>query len=118
MSPFPKWLIEHHPRVTFLDQAQQCTEMKGGAPVKAYWGGDGYRQTDPEVLEKWRCKVPAHWKFTALKQAKFSKNGVMCYRHLYYRVVFGDQDEMTATEELMVSTGYAKPEETLTQRGH
>jgi hypothetical protein len=40
----------------------------------------------------------------------------MCFSHLYFRAVFGDMDEMAATEKLMVSTGYATPEQTLTQR--
>lgn len=114
MNEFSKWLIANHPRVKHLKTARQCDEMKGGAPVKAYWDRDGKRQTDPEIIEKWRCKTPAHWKFKALKKARFSKDGVMCYRHLYFRAVFGDMDEMAATEKLMVSTGYATPEETLT----
>lgn len=116
MSDFTKWMLEHHPRVTFLAKARQCTERKGGAPLKAYWKRDGTRQDDPATLEKWRCKTPAHWKFTALKRARFSRDGVMCWRHLYFRAIFGDMDESAATEKLMVKTGYATPEQTLTQR--
>lgn len=118
MSQFSEWLLQNHPRVTYLKRARPCTEMRGGAPVKAYWKRDGSRQTDETIIAKWRCKNPAHWKFTALKRARYSKNGVMCFSHLYHRAVFGDQNEMEATEKLMVATGYATPEQTLTQRGH
>lgn len=114
---FREWLIQCHPRVKFLKKARQCTELKGGAPLKAYWAKDGRRQTDEAILAKWRCKTPAHWKFTALKRDWLSSNGVMCMHHLYYRAVFGSMDETAATEKLMVRTGYATPEQTITQRG-
>lgn len=116
MSQLSDWLLTHHPRVAYLKKARQCCERKGGAPVKAYWKRDGTRQDDPEIIEKWRCKTPAHWKFTALKRSRFTRSGVMCFKHLYYRAVFGETEEVEATEKLMVSTGYATPEQTLTQR--
>lgn len=116
MSQFRDWLLAHHPRVAYLKKARQCCEMKGRAPVKAYWTRDGRRQTDEAILSKWRCKTPAHWKFTALKRSRFSRSGMMCYSHLYFRAVFGSEEEMTATEKLMVSTGYARPDQTITQR--
>ena len=116
MSRLSEWLIESHPRVRYLKKAQQCTEFRAGAPVKAHWDKDGYRQKDETILSHWRCKKPAHWKFIALKRSRFSKSGVMCFSHLYFRAVFGDMDEMAATEKLMVGTGYATPEQTLTQR--
>lgn len=114
-NQFAEWLLAHHPRVTRLKKPQQCSEMRGGAPLKAHWKRDGYRQDDPQILEKWRCKTPAYWKFTALKRDRFSRSGVMCFQHLYHRAVFGSQGEMEATEKLMASTGYARPNETLTQ---
>lgn len=115
MSQLSEWLLAHHPRVSYVKKAGQCVEHKGGAPVKAFWKRDGTRQDDPEIIEKWRCKTPAHWRFKKLKRS-YARSGLMCYRHLYYRAVFGDTDETAATEKLMVSTGYATPEQTLTQR--
>lgn len=115
MSEFSAWVLANHPRVVKLKKPRQCCEMKGGAPVKAYWKRDGSRQDDPAILAKWTCKVPAYWKFTALKRSRFSKSGVRCWKHLYYRAIFGDENEMAATEKLMVSTGYARPDQTITQ---
>lgn len=117
MSQLSEWLLANHPRVSYVKKAAQCVEHKGGAPGKYFWKRDGTRQDDPAILEKWRCKIPAHWKFKALKKSH-AISGTMCFHHLYYRAVFGDTDETTATEKLMVSTGYAKPEETLTQVSH
>jgi hypothetical protein len=115
MSQFSEWLIQHHPRVTYLKKARQCAAMRHGAPLKVFWRKDGYRQRDESIIAPWRCKTPAHYKFTALKRSRFGTSGTYCLQHLYYREIFGEMTEMEATEKLMVSTGYATPQQTLTQ---
>lgn len=115
MSDFSEWLIQYHPRVTYLKHARQCASMRHGAPLKVYWKRDGARQTDEAIIAKWRCKTPAHFKFIKLKHSRFGVSGTYCLQHLFHREIFGDMDEMEATERLMVSTGYATPEQTLTQ---
>lgn len=112
---FQQWLIDNHPRVSYLKKAHQCAAMKGKAPLKVYWKRDGTRQHDEAVIAPWRCSTPAHWKFVKLKRSRFGQSGTYCYRHLWYRELFGDMDEEYVTEKLMVSTGYATPEQTITQ---
>jgi hypothetical protein len=116
VSPFQKWLAEHHPRVKHLKAGTRCEAIKSGAPLKAYWKRDGTRQDDQALIEKWRCKATAHWRFTYLKGwPSQGRTARLCFSHLWYRGVFGDMRETEATERQMVKTGYASPEQTITQ---
>lgn len=61
---------------------------------------DGYRsmsfkaRRDPELRERYRCRRPAYWRFTALRRANFpARSGVYCWSHLLSRGLDGCPEE-------------------------
>ena len=119
LNAFQQWLVDHHPRVDLhwsRRHVGQCAAIKSSAPVRAYWKRDGTQQ-DAEVREQWRCSRLGWWKFSALPMESntFNRSGEYCYLHLWTHL-FHDMAEEEATERLMMETGYAKPNETITQK--
>lgn len=87
MSITPKQrqaFIESLPYVKRLELYVQC---------------DGYRpmsmkaRRDPVMKEWYRCKQHAYWKFTALKNSRYSKSGIYCMSHLFVNGIGCGEDE-------------------------
>jgi hypothetical protein len=79
--------------VTRLDQAQQCEGFLARTPLKALYAMGG---KPPVGLDNYRCKLPAYWRFTALKKSH-ARDGVYCWLHLVYRGLYGDTLEEART---------------------
>lgn len=92
MNARRKAFLESLPYVKYLVKAQPCTGFMNKTTLKHLYG------TAEQRAQKPRCKVPAHWKFTALKKS-WAKDGVFCPSHLFSRGLYSDMDEMARTEK-------------------
>jgi len=79
------------PYVTFLSRGRQCSGFMSKTALKHVFG------TDAQCAQKPKCKIPAHWKFMALKNSMV-EDGIYCGSHLFARGLYGDmlEEERTA----------------------
>lgn len=101
-------LIARLPWVTRLDRTQDC---------------DGYRYSsmsfkalrDPVLKAKYKCRVPARWRFRALRRNPMpARDGVYCWSHLWSRGLQHDMAEYARTMRELAElhaayTGQEKP---------
>ena len=79
-APSRRKFLESVPWIRRLKNPISCDAIKHAAPLKTYSG------TDEERIEsaiKYACKAVAYWKFTALRNSRYSKSGTYCMQHLY-----------------------------------
>lgn len=78
--------LRRHPRIRYQVMTQTCDGYRWGRmPLKALFADmPGY---DSSLKERYRCRVPAHWVFRALKPRggwdTMAHDGVYCTAHLY-----------------------------------
>jgi len=70
-------LVARLPWVTRLDQAQACDGYR--------WSSMSFRaRRDPELMAAYKCRVPARWRFRALKRNPMpAQDGTYCWSHLW-----------------------------------
>jgi len=72
--------------------------------LEIYVQCDGYRpmsrksKLDSVQREHYRCKKPAYWKFTALKNS-YGESGIYCMDHLMSRGLITSYDEQARTNK-------------------
>lgn len=88
-------LAKKIPWVKYLKDSQKCNGYRSGRPLKAIFSS--MPNYDPKLNEKFECKLPAHWKFRALKKS-YAEDGIYCWSHLMHRGLYGDMDEEARTE--------------------
>lgn len=84
-------LVARLPWVTRLDQRQACDGYR--------WSSMSFRaRRDPELMAKYKCKVPARWKFRALKRNPMpAQDGTYCWSHLWAEGLQHDMAEEDRT---------------------
>lgn len=83
-------LLKRVPWITYLDKAKSCDGVRWNkVPLKAIYPMNG---KPAEGIEKWRCKAPARWKFTALRKKDSggmrSTSGTFCRVHLHQQATY------------------------------
>ncbi len=85
-------VIRRVPWIRFHAEPDTCTAFLSRTPLKAIFSMYG---RPPVGLANYRCKMPAHWAFRALKRKPFRSgvNGDYCWFHLHHSGLFGDEYE-------------------------
>jgi hypothetical protein len=92
-------IVAELPWVTRVFTGGRCDALKSGSPLKAYWDPKTHlRQTDPEIIDKYRCSYAGRWKFEPLDDGYVRASaGTFCWMHVMYHCVYGTPSECDRT---------------------
>lgn len=81
------------PFVFYVDERRQCDGVCWSrVPVRAVWHPKTHRRQPLSMLDPYRCRTPAHWRFKALKKSR-SKSGTYCMSHLVTQCIYDPHEE-------------------------
>ena len=85
-------LVARLPWVTRLERTQPCDGYR--------WSSMSWKaRCDPELMAKYKCKVPARWRFRALKRNPLpARDGTYCWSHLWAMGLQHDMAEQARTQ--------------------
>jgi hypothetical protein len=74
------------PWIARLKNSRPCDGLTWGkVPLKALYAWGPKRQNPPTGTDKYKCKKPARWRFTASKRYD-AKSGTYCWSHLWQQM--------------------------------